>query len=384
MRDYNEIIQILKPSHDIKASRSLHDKVKVALDQRKRKRVRQAWVYGGIGLSSVVAILILILLPSGVSAKQFLSEAINAMGNSGSMEMEVWIRTRPVENFRYIDPEDEFIGHKIELIRTDSVLKWSIDKGGRVAVGNGGEIYTWLPDMALGWHISNTDKENILGYLACLLNPRKILEEEYKNFVNNKEVDYKVIRSDNDIILTVQTPAQGNFENPYTLNTSITESENIRKYVIDADSKRLKRASVSIISGKSIIEVLKVDTIIYGIDNKDFLIPDKHVKFIEIEYQTGGMKGLSAEEVATIILNSFENWNEKIIHQVILPEISDKLLKEKFKGSKLISVGRAFNSGIASSVFIPYTLQLSDGSLQRHNLALQKTGSGGWIVAGGL
>ena len=384
MVDYNDIKELLQPRRDIKASAKLRKKVQSALYKNHKKRNLSAWVFGGISLSAVAAILLIIFIPSRLSAKQILSQAISALRNTGSIEMVAEIRTRPMENFRYIDLEENFIKHHIEIVHNDSILQWRIDKGGRVALNMGHEIYTWIPDLGLGWRIENTDNENVLGYLESLLNPCEILETELRNCQMNNGSKYKVTQNGGDIILTVHTPAQGNFENPYSLNRSITESENIRKYIIDTKTNRLKKACVAVISGKKETQVLRVDSIIYGDGIKNFVIPDVGVKFVEIENQYGGLYGLSAEEAASTILNAFETWNEKILHQVMLPEMWDTLHKEKFKESKLVSIGTAFSSGIGSSVFVPYTLELSDGTIQRHNIILQKTDSRGWIVAGGI
>ena len=384
MEDYNDIRELLQTNCDIKASVKLREKVHVTLYKEHNKRKFRVWLFGGISLSAVATILLLILKPSGLSAKKVLSQAISALETTDYIEMIAEIRTRPVENFRYIDLEENFVKHQIEILKNDSVLKWRIDKGGRIAMSTGNEIYTWIPSLGLGWHIENTDSENILGYIANLLNPREILETELRNCQTNNGSKCKVKQDGEEIILTVHTPAQGNFESPYSLNKSINESENIRKYIIDSKTNRLISASVTVISGKSETEVLKVDSIIYGNDIKNLFMPNEDIKFVEIENQSGGLKGLSAEEAASTILNAFETWNETILHQVMLPEIWKNLHKEKFKESKLISIGTAFSSGIGSSVFVPYTLELSDGTLQRHNIALQKTDSGGWILTGGI
>ena len=384
MKDYNDIKILLKPNHDIKASANLRQNIRAALYKEHRKRNFKTWLFGSISLSTVAAVLLFVFSPSGLSAKHLLSQVITALENIESIKMVADIRTRPIENFRYIDLKDDFVKHRIDIVHNNSILKWRIDKEGRIAMSNGHEIYTWIPALGLGWHIDNTDSENVLGYLASLLNPKEILETELRNCQINNGSKYKVTQNGENIILTVHSPAQGTFENPYSLNRSITESESIRKYVIDATTNRLKSASVSVITEKKEIEVLKVDSITYGSGNNNLFIPNKGVKFVEIKKQQGGLADLSAEEAASTILNAFENWNEKILLQVMLPEIPENLHREKFKGSKLISIGTSFTSGVGNSIFVPYTLELSDGSIQHHNIALQKIDTGGWIVAGGI
>lgn len=384
MDDYKEIKELLKPRRDIKASDELRLKVIRAVERKNRKQAVRKWVFGGISLSAVAAVLLLVFVPSGMSAKEILAEAINALGGTEDIEMTVEVRTRPVENFRYIDIDEDFVTHHIYISESDSLLRWRIDKGERVATGNGTDIYTWMPTLKLGLHLPESEEENVLGYMATLLSPRKILETELDNCIGGQGGEFTVTKSGDDIILTVHAMPQGDFDNPYLLNSSITESENIRRYVIDADTKRLKSAIVSVVSGSREIQVLKIISINYGQHRNDMYRLADGIRYVETENQPVGLKGLSAEEAATTILNAFTDWEEAILGKVMMKEVSNAAYKEKFSGSRLISIGHSFTSGTGNSIFVPYTLELRDGTIQRHNIALQKTDSGGWIVVGGL
>lgn len=384
MEDYKEIKEILKPRRDIKASEELRNKVDSALERKGRKQAIREWTFGGIGLSAVAAILIFVLIPSGMSATEVLAEAIKALGETEYIEMTVDIRTRPVENFGYIGINEDFVAHNIYIADSDSLLKWRIDKGERVATGNGSDIYVWLPSLKLGMHLSDVDNERVLGYMSTLLTPGKVLETELYNCTSGDGAEYMVNKKGSEIILTVHAAPQGNFENPYLLNTSISESENIRRYVIDADTKRLKSATVSVISRNREITVLDISVINYGRRKDDICRLADGIRYVETENQLVGLTGLSAEESALIVLNAFANWDSSILDKVMPREISDIAYKEKFSGSRLISIGRSFTSGTGRTIFIPYTLELRNGSIHRHNIALQETYSGGWIVTGGL
>lgn len=383
MEDYKEIRELLKPRRDIKASDELRLKVRMAFDKKRKTRMLKGWVFGGISLSAVAAVLLLVLIPSGMSAKEILSQAIEAMRNCENIEMVVDVRTRPVENFRYIDLDDAFVTHHIDIAASDSLLSWRIDKGERVAMSNGKDIYTWIPSVKLGLHLSDTENENVLGYMANLLTPRRILEVELQNCISNSNTEYTVTNSGSEIILTVHAEPQGNFDNPYLLDSSISESENVRRYVIDANSKELKSATVSVISKGRKVDVLKVLSINYGNHSHNLYLPDD-IKFVEAENQSAGLKGLSAEEAATAVLNAFTDWDEAILDRAMIHEVADAAYKDQFSGAKLISIGRSFTSGSGHSTFVPYTLKLRDGTMQRHNIALQRTDSGGWVVVGGL
>ncbi len=352
MEDYKEIKEMLKPRRDIKASEELRNKVDSALERKGRKQAIREWTFGGIGLSAVAAILIFVLIPSGMSATEVLAEAIKALGETEYIEMTVDIGTRPVENFGYIGINEDFVAHNIYIADSDSLLKWRIDKGERVATGNGSDIYVWLPSLKLGMHLSDVDNERVLGYMSTLLTPGKVLETELYNCTSGDGAEYMVNKKGSEIILTVHAAPQGNFENPYLLNTSISESENIRRYVIDADTKRLKSATVSVISRNREITVLDISVINYGRRKDDICRLADGIRYVETENQLVGLTGLSAEESALIVLNTFANWDSSILDKVMPREISDIAYKEKFSGSRLISIGRSFTSGTKYARFL--------------------------------
>ena len=84
------------------------------------------------------------------------------------------------------------------------------------------------------------------------------------------------------------------------------------------------------------------------------------------------------------VLNAFADWDNSVLDKVMMRAVSDITYREKFSGSRLVSIGHSFTSGTSNSIFVPYTLELRDGSIHCHNIALQETYSGGWIVTGGL
>lgn len=384
MEDYKEIKDLLTPRRDIKASARLRCRVGRAIENDRRKSSWRNFIWGGISLSAAAAVILLLLVPSRLSAKEILAEAISAMREAGNIEMVVEVRTRAIENFRYIDLHEDFVSHHIDISGADSVREWRIDKGDRVAVGRGGDIHTWIPALNLGMHLGNADRDDLLGYLANLLTPGRILETELNNCTNSSGSEYMVTRNGDEIWLTVHAGPEGNFENPYLLNTSIAESENIRRYVIDSRSKRLKSATVSVLSGNKETVVLKISSISYDSGPKNICRLPSDIHFIETEEGPSGLKGLSAEEAAATVLNAFSDWDTSILDKVLTREIAGKLYRDEFSGSKLISVGNAFTSGSENSTFVPYTLRLKDGSLRRHNIAIQKNDSDAWIVVGGL
>lgn len=383
MDDYEEIKELLRPRRDIRASDGLRRKVIRAIDRERANRAAKKWLLGGAGISAVAALLLIMFIPSGISAQEILSRAIDVLRNAESVEMVVEVRTRPIENFRFIDINDNFVRHHIRIANTDSLQRWRIDKVERVATGCGDDIYTWIPSLNLGWHIKGSDAGSVLGYMATLLNPAEILNAELDNGIN-KHDDFQVVRKGNETIITIHAGLRGDFDNPYLLNTSIEESESVRKYVFATDTKRLKSVIISVVTNGCEYVVLKVSDIRYGNHPGNIpVIPDS-IRFVEFDNQPDGLKGLNAEEAASTFLNAFAEWDEKIIDKMINREMQDVFYREYFHGARLEKIGRAFTSGLGESVFVPYALILRDGSVHSHNIALQKTDCGGWVVVGGL
>lgn len=385
MDEYNDITDMLKPRRDFAASDELRNRIDSTLYSYTRKQQPLRWIWG-VGASCVAAaVLILVLLPTGMSAKEILTETLNAMLDSDGIEMTVEVRTRPMENFRYINLSEDFVVHNISIAKSDSTMSWRIDKGGRTASGNNEVIYNWINQLNIGWRANNAEPEELLGEMAVLLTPERILEAELQNCINNADAHYSVDKKDGDVILTVNSQPQGDFKNPYMLNASIAESENIRRYVIDADTGHLKSASVSVINGKKETEVLKITNVVYGQPHLNLLALPSGVRFIDLPQNTlQGIKGLTATEAASAFLNALETWNVSILDRAIDETITTGMYGHELKGSVLVSVGESFTSGNEGTTFVPYTLRLPDGSLKRHNLALQKSSQGGWIVVGGL
>lgn len=385
MEEYKDIIDMLKPRRDFAASDELRNRVIITLDASTRKRKTLRWLLG-VGASFVAAAMLLFILsPTGLSAREILTETIVALQNADGIAMTVEVRTRPMENFRYVNPEEESIDHDLVIFKSDSTLYWRIDKGARTAIGNEDGIYNWIDQFNIGWRTDNCCPAEVLGEMAVLLTPEKILESELKNCINNPDAHYDVDKKNGEIILTVHYKPQGDFSNPYMLNASIAESENVRCYVIDAASKHLKSATVSIIDGRNKSEILKITDIVYTIPGPDNFILPSGIKFIDIQHNSPrGLAGLSATEAASAFLNALETWNVAIIENTVDYNMMNAVYKQDLNGSVLISVGKSFTSGNEGLTFVPYILQLPNGIRKQHNLAMQKNSQGGWIVVGGL
>lgn len=386
MNEYKEIIETLKPKCDIKASAGLRASIRKSANYTKRRNKRHNVLYG-LSIAGAAAVTLILLMPTGISAKEILSSALESLKSQTSITIDFEIRTKPTENFSYIDLSSPFIAHKLEAVHCDSVCYWRIDKGGRIACGSESENYVWIPDLKIGRHFQNEPPKSVLSELSIFLSPEKIIEAELQQVINHNDNEYSISRNDKGICLTVHALPEGDFNNPYMLNKSISESETIRRYVFDNRTKALKSASITVSDNGKQTEVLRITNIGYniGTDKNLCQLPDD-IKFIEYcnAPAIGGFLSLPPEDVAQKILGAFAEWDESVINQTIEPDMS-AIYKPDYKGAELISIGKSFHSGAKENrIFIPYTMRMPDGHIKRHNIALLKQEDGSWIVSGGL
>lgn len=387
MDEYKDLKDLLKPRRDIKASDSFRRKIKGETDIRTGHIISRRWFWGGalsLG-ATVAAVLILIFVPAGMSAKQVLAETISALKKAGNIEMKVKIRTESREIFSQINPDAEFTTHDIKLQRADSAQYWYISKGERTAEKNSNGLYMWLEKFNIGWHYSQ-QQPNVLGYLNVLMQPEDIFESELQYTLSNPASNHKITKKNGEILLTIHSPRKGDFSNPYALNTSIDESENIRRYVIDERDFHLKSASVSIVVDSREIEVLKVTDIDYN--PKEFNLPSipDHICFIEDDnQQRAGIPGLDPRETAYVFLNALSTWDTGILHKFLSDEEAEEIYRSTYEGASLLSLGQPFKSGSNQyMVFVPYILRLNDGYIKKMNIALVKYPESNWVFDGGL
>ena len=382
MKEYNDLKQLLKPRREIKAADRLRRRVNQAVDKRQRRFFN--WIYS-CAATAVAAMIAILSVSSGLSAEDMFRAAIKSMKEDADIELLVDVRTRKIENFAFIDMNEDFVRHIINVSRRDSMMRWRVDKGGRVAVGDNFGTSVWIKNMNIGWRYNEDASDELLGYLAIFLSPHEILQSELEYCLSGVGNEYHVTKHGEELHLTVHARPQGNFENPYKLNRSIPESENERTYIFDAETKRLKSASVKIFTGNGEIEVLRISGVNYGVLRPAITETPSCIKFIDIADNLAGLPGLSPVEAASVVLSAMRSWDSTVLDCVISPSISDAFYKEEFSGAVLLSVGQQFQSGNdVNTVYVPYRLQLRNGCIKNHNLSMSKNKNGNWIVTGGL
>lgn len=103
MDDYNDIRELLTPRRNIKASKELKKRIDSAIEKKHRTATGLKWLWGGLSTGAIAALVILSLIPKGMSAKDILTSVLHSMHSIHNIEMVVEVRTTPMENFKFIN-----------------------------------------------------------------------------------------------------------------------------------------------------------------------------------------------------------------------------------------------------------------------------------------
>ena len=393
LNDLQSVLDELKPKKEARMSEDFKAKVmkearrQYGLEEPKRRvmgRYIQWSVAAMVALVCLIGVLTFQATP--LSAQSLLEMAISNFKDVRTMVMDIDIRTRSQESFFYVTTYDEFINHSIR-VRYDEPMRWRVEKSqGRTAFGEGDESCFWWPLYKVGYYKKGTP-DSYLGYLSILLEPKEILQRELDNSLNAEGMEYSVKSEGDEIMLTVHshlTEKERSYQ--VLLNRAIETSENIRKYIFDKKTKRLKNLMVYMVVNGKEVEVIRTNRIVYnvevGIATLLELPSDVKIDSLRsIPLTAPSLENVSPEEAARIILQSMETWDETVLKQVFGPVY--ELFQKHFKGTKLIKVGTSFQEGHPHKYFIPYTIELPDGKVRDGNLSLHKK-KDTWMFDGGL
>lgn len=383
----DDVRQSLRPRRQIEASDKLRSRIDAELDSAFSSSLRRSglWLASAIAVAVMLAILILPVHLQATTPTDLLQSTLDSLRGMDSFEIDLMVRTSTNDNFRMLDPEADPVATHISVERTDSGLLWRVDKGGRKATKRPEGTYVWIDTKRTGWY-SMEKATATLGYLSVFLYPDKVLESELNLCMSHSEAESSVACRGSNYILTIRTQPEGDFSNPYMLNTSVENAESIRRYTIDSRTRRLRAASVSVVNDGIETEVIRLTDIRYGTHTPGIAEIPADIDFIDADAQSypEGIGGLGERELASAVLNAFSGWKEEVLSKVLERNLL-AAIRDKYSGSEILLVGEPFKSGADTTlVFVPYRLRLRNGYTKEMNLSIQRNKAGRWIVAGGF
>lgn len=376
----NRLIPNIKP----KAPESLKSNVINKVKQKQKKVLIMKRITAVAAMLAVLILLPLSLQGNDSKARKLLSESIEKMNDVTSMVIKYAVKTRSNDNFDVIDLSEKFENHTLETVFGNPQI-WRIEKSGRTAVFDGKNSYLWIKNID-ELYVSG-GKSGIFGEMNMyLLNPKDLLENAQK-LAKSEGAKIDIKNSENEIILTIEAKAQGDFKNDYLKNSSVAESDNKQVFVFDKNTKLLKNLEISVLNKGKYVAVIKTQSIEYNssLNKKELIsLPDNlPQRELKIENKNSLLTHVSSKKAVEIMLNALKNNDISSVKDGFIqyPESSIK----EFYGLEILKIGEAFKSGKYPGEFVPVEIKLTNGSVKKTNLAVRNDNENKiWILDGGF
>lgn len=405
-----QIISMLTPKVEVKPSADMRKRILEAAEQATKEQRAEPkpakhrisyWLGAVASAAAMVAVAIIMTVNSpAYAARKYFSMALIVMQEAKSMIMEGKLRTEADESIDYINPQSGFVPTTIKVIYDEPMLFSIEKKGGRTVLYKGAEstgsyVYQWstFNNTLSGWKSQHTGYVN--GELEAMLNPRLLLETEYRIAERNKGTDYEIIEVNNMVIVRVTTSAQGDYsQSDYMLNTSLAEANTLREYTFDKDTGLLHKLRIVIMVDDKPITIMESESIDY---NKPLTVADLYDKalFDSITFNDMSIRaeasspliGIEADEAAEIILKAMNEWDTEILNTAMYYFKGDvmKIVEERYRGLEVKSIEKAVKSGLYPGRFVKCKVVLPNGKKETLTLALRNDNKAKvWLVDGGL
>lgn len=409
-----QIISMLTPKVELKPSADMRSRIlAAAAEQQAQQASQQAaqpkarprrlsyWLGAAASAAAVVAIAITLTLNSpAYAARRYFSQALIVMQEAKTMVLKGSLRTEANEPIDYINPQADFVPATVKVIYDDPMLFSIEKKGGRTVLYKGADdtgdyVYQWanFNNSLTGWKSQHAGFVN--DELEAILNPRLLLEAEYRTAERNKGSNYVITEVGEMVVVRVSTTAQGDYsENDYMLNTSLAEANTQREYTFDKGTGLLQKLRVVIMIDGKPVTILESESIDYNVPLTAADLYDKAL-FDSITFNDMAVKveasspliGIEADEAAEIILKAMQTWDSEILNTAMFYFKGDlmKVVEERYKGVEVRSIGKAQSSGLYPGKFVKCKVIMPDGSKETLRLALRNDNRQGvWLVDGGL
>jgi hypothetical protein len=330
------------------------------------------------------------------SAVEVLTDAAKAVENVKSIHITAQMRTRPYDNMGMIGLQYDFVPIEMwKKINDTGVVLWRIEKPGRVVVTDDNSTIMLIKPN----YVVKGDGPYPIGcydtWYGHLMNVDKIIDNALKGTMSQSGSQMcmrnEVVKEGNELVLEIESAAQGDFTNDWCKNTFITESDHKMLYRFDAETKLLKGFEVLVHTDKEDVLVFEVNDIEYNpqIDDSLFKIklPADVIWYEEPKILPDNEKyeKMTPKEAAEAFFKACakENWDEYLKFNT--ESRVDDRTKEHLGGLEIISIGEPFKSGIYGGWFIPYEIKFKSGRVQKHNLAVRNDNPAKrWVVDGGI
>lgn len=356
---------------------------------------RWGWGLGAAAGATAIVLATLMISPrANATAAGIMAKGAQAMAKMGSVHLRGQIRTRPQDNFSYIDPDCQF--YPIELWKQfEPTLKWRVEKPARVAVMDGQSTLLFIKPANLAMKLpqpaaSAFDTE----WLHKIANLSNALTNELQNAIAKgwKLGLAQQRAADGRMKAIVTVAAKANVpDNDYLKNKFLDTSDTRRVYLFDVQTELLEGVQVYVTRPTGDVLIFELQQIEYNqplaADVFQLDLPSDVKWYQEPQKLPDNEKyaSMTAEQAGRAFFEACgrSDWPEVAKFFQFMP-FNDQI-KEYVGGLSIISIGQSFTSEGYPGQFVPYEIKLKGGEVKKHNLALKKDRkTDRWFVDGGF
>jgi outer membrane lipoprotein-sorting protein len=290
----------------------------------------------------------------------------------------------PIEMWKKVDHEGK--------------LRWRVEKPWRVLVMDGETTTLLTKPIETISYASRSDVPRPLGYLDSwmgrLLDVQGLLDSELQQAEDKPDrqarLTHEEINGKDKIILEVDMQTNIS-EDDYLRNKFISDSDSLRVYQFDSDTKLLEDFKVYVIDKGQEILVFEITDIEYNSEISDSVfvldIPKDVSWFTEPQTLPDNEKysKMTPKEMVAAFFNAASkgDWDE--LAKFIPTSNLNQELKDIYIGLEVISLGEPFQSKGYPGWFVPYKVKLKNGETAEWNLAVRNDNKAKrYIVDGGF
>ncbi|MBN1507748.1 MAG: hypothetical protein JW955_12930 [Sedimentisphaerales bacterium] len=338
-------------------------------------------VAAGLVLAVVLPTTLLIKSTPIASAAVILQQAAEAMESLKSFHIQVEMRTLPGDNFAVIGLDCDFV--QIDLwkqLTDDEWGKWRLEEPGRIVVMDGQRSIMLMKPNHI---VESVDRSPDRYWRESLVEAGAVMAREAKEAAEHP-ADFTSYHERGDdgrdmIVVTVETKARVP-EGDYLHNQYVQDSDHLKIYRFDAETKLLKDHEIYVHSDGQDVLVYRLTKAEYNIDLDPALFhlepPRDAIRFKPLDILPDNKKyeDMTPKEAATAFFTAFanEDWDE-VLKYLGRTAVSSSF-KDRLGGLTILEIGKPFQSpGYTNKGwFIPYKIRLRSGDIWEHNLAFRK------------
>ena len=419
LEEARALLTDLRPGKKVTASpsfkeRTMRKAIELELNEGKHKESGWQWAFRSRIMRAAAVVVMVAVgivgydLLAGRAGKTALSpftvlaQAAEAIARTTTLHIKANMRTIRGGSFKRIEVNGEML--PLEIWReTGEKRRWRVEEPGGFATMDGKSSLQVMGtgDDHLGKPLVMTGENNTdwIGWLKPLMEVESLFNREIERANAEKSTIVMKEATGDDgrkkLILGIEAVAKGDFsQSDYMRNKSVEESDNMRVYTFDAESKALEKLEVYVRLPEKNLLVFETTSIEYNKPVSDELFstrpPEGVTPHTPDDSKSAGVAAQGPKEVARMFFEALSKGDLDAVGKIFpafaeLNKDQPEVLKD-YRGLEIIELGEPFKSGQYRGWIVPYQIRGSYGRTRKSNLGVRNDLSpeGRWQVSGGF